>query len=166
MKHHSQAISVRIAEISDADPLSRLINQAFVVERPIFEGDRTNPDQVRSLMAKGKFLIASDSSASDSLKMIGCVYVEVRSDRGYVGLLSVDPSRQGSGLGRTLMSSAEEFFRSAKCVAADLRVVSPRTPLPAFYRHLGYVETHTSELPAEIRAKIPCHYVHMSKKLG
>ena len=150
----------RLAGSSDVDALVRLINAAFVVERPVFAGDRTSPAGVRAYLEKGRFLIAEDSAG-----LAGCVYVEIRGDRGYIGLLSVDPPRQGSGLGRKLMEAAEKVFREANCIAVDLRVVSARTPLPAFYRHLGYSEVGTSDLPADAHARIPCQFIHMSKKL-
>ena len=148
---------IRTAAQSDIDTLARLINAAFRVEQPFIEGDRINPDGVRAYMEKGKFLLAEDATG-----LAGCVYVELRGDRGYLGLLGVDPSHQGTGLGRKLMDAAENFFRQAGCVAVDLRVVSARAPLPSFYRHLGYLETGTAPFAP---AKVPCHYILMSKTL-
>src|SRR5713226_8264202 len=153
-------IRVRPASHADAEALARLINAAFRVEQPFIEGDRTNPDGVRTYMEKGKFLLAEDAAG-----LAGCVYVELRGDRGYLGLLGVDPQSQGTGLGRKLMDAAEKFFRQAGCVAVDLRVVSARTPLPAFYRHLGYLETGTAPFAPDVPAKVPCHYILMSKTL-
>jgi|SRR5215472_6438246 len=153
-------IGTRLAGPSDVDALVRLINAAFVVERPIFDGDRTSPEGVRAYLEKGKFLVADGSAG-----LAGSVYVEIRGHRGYIGLLSVDPQRQGSGLGRHLMEAAEQFFREANCIAVDLRVVSARAPLPAFYSHLGYLEIGRSDLPADAHSKIPCQFIHMSKKL-
>lgn len=154
-------VHIRRAESADVDALSALINIAFRVELPFIEGDRINPDGVREYMKKGKFLVAEDSAG-----LAGCVYVEVRGARGYLGLLGVEPRRQGTGLGRKLMTAAEEFFRAANCVAIDLRIVSARAPLPAFYRHLGYFETATAPLPSDAPVKVPCHYILMSKMLA
>jgi GNAT superfamily N-acetyltransferase len=153
-------LRTRFAGLTDVEALTRFINAAFLVERHIFDGERTSSDAVRACLDKGKFLIMEDSAG-----LAGCVYLEVRGDRGYIGLLSVDPPRQGSGLGRRLMEAAEDFFGEAGCIAAELRVVSARTPLPAFYRHLGYVETHRAEMPAEARPKVPCQFIYMSKTL-
>jgi len=69
-------------------------------------------------------------------------------------------------LGRKLMDAAENFFREAGCISIDLRVISARTPLPAFYRHLGYVETGNAPFAPEVPAKVPCHYILMSKTIG
>src|SRR5712672_3432983 len=108
----------RVASSADVDDLARLINAAFRVEQPFIEGDRINAQGLRSYMTKGKFLLAEDSAG-----LAGCVYVELRANRGYLGLLGVDPSRQGTGLGRRLMDAAENYFRNARCVAIDLRVI-------------------------------------------
>jgi ribosomal protein S18 acetylase RimI-like enzyme len=156
----SDALRCRVAELVDADPLVRLINATFRVELPFIEGDRIDAEGVRTYMAKGKFLVAEDAAG-----FAGCVYVELRSDRGYLGLLGVDPPRQGTGLGRKLMDAAENYFREAGCRAIDLRVISARTPLPAFYRHLGYLETGTAPFAPDVPVKVPCHYILMSKSI-
>jgi GNAT superfamily N-acetyltransferase len=154
------SIRIRTAIQGDTEALAHLINAAFRVELPFIEGDRTNPDGVRTYMDKGKFLLAEDATG-----LAGCVYVELRGDHGYLGLLGVDPARQSTGLGSKLMAAAEDFFREAGCVAVDLRVVSARASLPPFYCHLGYIETGTAPLAPEVPAKVPCHYILMSKTL-
>jgi GNAT superfamily N-acetyltransferase len=151
---------IRLALETDVEPLVRLINSAFRVELPFIDGDRIDREGVGTYMAKGKFLVAEDFAG-----LAGCVYVELRGGRGYLGLLSVDPPRQGAGLGRKLMDAAEDYFREARCVAVDLRVISPRAPLPAFYRHLGYSEAGTAPFAASVPIKVPCHYILMSKSI-
>ena len=153
-------LRLRTAVLADVEALVRLINSAFRVEQPFIEGDRTNPDGVRAYLEKGKFFLAEDAAG-----LTGCVYVELRGDRGYLGLLGVEPHRQGTGLGRKLMAAAEDFFRQAGCVAVDLRIVSARTPLPSFYRHFGYRETGTAPFAPDAPAKVPCHYILMSKTI-
>ncbi|MGA2095026.1 MAG: GNAT family N-acetyltransferase [Candidatus Acidiferrum sp.] len=150
---------MRTALLSDVDALAELINDAFQVEKVFFDRDRVNAEKVREFMRTGQFLLAEDSGG-----LAGCVYVEVRGDRGYVGLLSVEPLRQGTGLGRKLMDAAEDYFRAAGCRGLDLRVISPRTPLPPFYSRLGYVETGTAPFSAELQCKVPGHYIIMSKE--
>ena len=92
-------ISIRSAGERDVEAIVRLINTAFLVERSFIERDRTNPEIVRALMDKGKFLLADDGPS-----LAACVYVELRGERGYLGMLSVDPSRQRMGLGRQLLA--------------------------------------------------------------
>lgn len=154
-------VLIRPADSADTEALVRLINVAFRVELPFIEGERIDPRGVRAYMEKGEFLLAEDSEG-----LAGCVYVELRGDRGYLGLLGVDPPRQGTGLSRRLMEAAENHFRAAGCRAVDLRVISPRTPLPSYYRHLGYRETGTAPFAPDIPVKVPCHYILMSKSLA
>jgi ribosomal protein S18 acetylase RimI-like enzyme len=156
----SDTLRIRTADVADADALVRLINSAFRVERPFIEGDRIDVEGVRSYMAKGKFLAAGDSTA-----LAACVYVELRGDRGYLGLLGVDPARQGTGLGRKMMDAAENYFREVGCQTVDLRVISARTPLTAFYRQLGYLEIGTAPFAPDVPLKVPCHYILMSRTL-
>jgi GNAT superfamily N-acetyltransferase len=98
--------------------------------------------------------------------MAGCVYVELRGERAYIGLLSVDPARQKGGIGRTLMDAAERYAREQGCGFMDLRIVNLRLELPAFYRKLGYVEAGTEEFPPDAPTKLPCHFVRMQKALA
>src|SRR5260370_38546405 len=98
-----------MAASGDVEPLARLINAAFVVEKPFIEGERIDPEGARTYMGKGKFLVAEDSTG-----LAGCVYVELRGERGYLGLLGVEPTRQGRGLGRKLMDAGENYFRWAR----------------------------------------------------
>ena len=78
-------IRLRVATTADAEAIARLVNDAFRLERLIFTTeDRTNPEEVRSMMSKGEFLLAEDDAA-----LVGCVYLEPRGERYYLGLLSV-----------------------------------------------------------------------------
>jgi len=151
---------LRPAVLADVGAVTRLINAAYQVERFFIDGDRTSEDEVRAYMAKGTFLLAEDGGAP-----VGCVYLEQRGERGYFGLLAVDPRQHGKGLGRMLIEAAEDHFRRAGCRAVDISVVDLRTELPPFYRRRGYVETGTAPFPDPEKATRPCHFILMSKRL-
>jgi GNAT superfamily N-acetyltransferase len=154
-------VHARIAQTADAPAIAQLINAAFVVERVAFDGDRTDTESVREFMEKGKFLVAEAPTGLN-----GCVYVELRGERSYLGLLSVCPASQGAGLGRHLVTAAEEYSRNAGCHAMDLQIISPRAEsLLPFYRRLGYSVTGTAPLPPHARPKLACHYIAMAKPL-
>jgi GNAT superfamily N-acetyltransferase len=152
---------IRTATASDVPDLLRVINAAYVVEQFFKAGDRIDWAGVSERFERGTFLVETDEAGA----VAGCVYVEIQPDgRGYFGLLSVDPARQGGGLGRRLVEAAEAHCRAAGCREIDLRVVNLRTELPPFYRRLGYVATGT-EPYVDADATQPCHFVVMSKSL-
>jgi N-acetylglutamate synthase-like GNAT family acetyltransferase len=155
-------VRTRMAESEDAENIARLVNTAFRPERFFIDGDRTNPDKVRALLEKGKFLLAEEAGT-----LAGCVYVELRGERGYFGLLAVDPARQRAGMGSRLIEAAEEYCRAASCLVMDLTMVNLRKELPGYYRRRGYAENGTLPFPDEQHPpKIPCHLVRMSKPLA
>ena len=102
-------LKTRFATEADAEAISALVNAAFKVERFFIDGDRIAPEKVREMMRRGKFMLAEDGGA-----MIACVYVELRGQRAYFGLLAVDPSRQGQGLGRKMVEEAEDYARGGR----------------------------------------------------
>jgi N-acetylglutamate synthase-like GNAT family acetyltransferase len=153
-------VQTRVAKHEDAAGIAGLVNDAFRPERFFIDADRTNPDKVRALLDKGKFLLAENDG-----KLAGCIYVELKGERGYFGLLAVDPTLQRSGLGSQLVAAAEEDCRSAGCLFMDLTIVNLRKELPAFYRRLGYTESGTLPFPSDQHPNQPCHLVKMSKPL-
>ena len=159
--------SLRVAEADDIQTIARLINTAFRIERFFIDGDRINEEMVRGLFGEGKFLLAEDAAGGAAAGCVaGCVYVELRGERGYLGLLSVEPARQRAGIGRRLAIAAEDYLRTTGCRAVDLAIVNLRPELLPFYRRLGYTETGTAPFPADKHPKLPCHFITMSKTLG
>lgn len=155
-------MQIRIAEFSDAGAIVDVINAAFrKAESFLVDRDRIDLETVQGLLRKGSFLLGENDGT-----LIGCVYVEMRGDRSYLGLLSVDPRRQKAGLGTLLMRQAEDYCAKAGSRVMDLRIVNVRQELPAFYHRLGYVETGTEPFTAGLQPKIPCHFVNMSKPLA
>lgn len=150
----------RLAAEADAESLVSLINRAFVVERFFIDADRLDLAEVRHRLTTGDFLVLEDAP-----DLAACAYLEKRGDRAYLGLLSVDPKRQGQGIGSQLMEAAEEHCRRLGCRHLDLRVVNLRTELPPFYRSRGYFEVGTSPFPADQPVVQPCHFIEMSKAL-
>lgn len=155
-------MDVRIAETREAEAVMAVINAAFRrAESFLIDRDRMDLDSVKALFQKGAFLVVDDGGA-----VAGCVYVELRGERAYLGLLAVDPQRQKGGVGSKLMKAAENYIAKSGCRFVDLQIVNVRAELPAFYCRRGYVETGTAPFPADLKTKIPCHFVRMSKQLA
>ncbi len=137
------------------------INEAFAIET-FLEGTRTDVTRLAQMMVTGEFLIAQNAAG----KIVASVYVEIKGERGYLGMLGVDPAEQGKGLGRVMVNAVEDYCRNKGCSGVDLVVISLRTDLPPFYRKLGYAETATEEFhpSRKLKAGLQCHCLVMSKE--
>ena len=161
MTTSATTLPIRIAAPADTERIIALINEAFYPRESFFvEGRRTNKAEVEQLLSKGAFLLAE---AGD--KLSGCVYVELRGERSYLGLLSVDPALQRGGLGSFLMDAAENYCRKRGSSFMDIYIVNLRKELPAFYERRGYVATGTTPFVEGVETKLPCHFINMSKPL-
>jgi GNAT superfamily N-acetyltransferase len=152
---------LRFGEIADTRALVPLINAAFLPEQVAIDGDRISAEKLQPYFKTGKFLVLENEQG-----LAGCVYAELHGARGYIGLLALRPELKGRGLGRKLMTAAEEYLANAGCEAAELRTISARNDLIPMYKHLGYGEMGTEKMPAAIPLKIPCHFIVMSKRLS
>jgi predicted N-acetyltransferase YhbS len=161
-KFSPNQIHFRVATASDRPRLVQLINAAFSVET-FLDGTRTDHRRLAAMMAKGRILMAEDGEG----RLLASVYIERRGKRGYLGMLAVDPARQGEGLGRCMVQAAENRFREQGCEAVGITVLSLRPELLPLYRRFGYVETGTEEFKPSrpLRPGVQCHCIVMSKRL-
>lgn len=146
----------------DLTAISRIVNAAFEVET-FLEGPRTHEEALRMMMEKGRFIIAKDPAD----RVVASVYTELRGERGYFGMLAVDPSQQGIGMGKVLVQAAEDHCRAHGCRHIDIDVLTLRPELFPFYRKLGYMEVRTAEFhPSRpLKPGVVCEQVLMSKQL-
>jgi ribosomal protein S18 acetylase RimI-like enzyme len=150
------------ATVADIPSIVRVVNAAFEVETFI-EGNRTDEAQVAQLLESGTFIVARQSSGD----VVAAIYTEVRGDRGYFGMLAVDPACQGTGLGRAMVDAAEQQLREQGCCYVDITVLNLRPELLPFYRKLGYVESGTLpyQKPHLLKAGVECVQIVMAKPL-
>jgi GNAT superfamily N-acetyltransferase len=160
--------SIRMATSADRPRIIPVVNAAFAIEAFI-DGPRIDDAQMAELMQSGEFLILEDDAAleDDAGRVIASIYVELRSDREYLGMLAVDPARQGLGLGRVMVVAAESHCRDRGCRQMDIAVLSPRAEIVPFYNKLGYFETAREPFAGAhlVKPGIECHSIVMSKAL-
>jgi ribosomal protein S18 acetylase RimI-like enzyme len=153
------SIRVRAAREGDADAIVSIVNEAYLVEAFFVAGDRTHVAEVRELARAGQCYVAEDNG-----RVVGCIEVATKDGRGYFGMLAVSPAIQGRGLGRRLITFAEDTARAAGCAVMDIKVVNVRGDLVRFYQSLGYRITGTE--PYVHRPVLqPCHFVMMAKDI-
>ena len=156
------ALQFRIAGQEAAARLIAMINAAFSVEE-FLGGTRTDAERLASMMAKGAILMVEDLAG----RLIGSLYMELRGERGYLGMLAVDPAAQRQGIARRLTAEAEGRLRAAGCTVAEIIVLNQRTELPPLYRRWGFVEAGTTDFKPSrpVKAGVEIFGIVMEKQL-
>jgi len=134
------------ATSSDLPDIVALMNRAYrggegwAAEQGYIQGDRISlKDLEAELAAKPdmRLLIWREDGA-----LQGCVSLEPMADgAGYLGSLTVEPSRQDGGAGRRLLAEAERIARQAGAERMQLTVIWVRETLIQWYRRRGYSPT-------------------------
>lgn len=186
--------SVREARPEDAELLNLLVNSAYrgesskkgwTTEADFLGGQRIDADRLREMIAEPnqKILCLLDESRGvsergtrdDFGEIVGAVNLKKFEDSGrvgcYLGMLTVKPTAQASGLGRTLLQEAEKVAREWGADHMTLTVIQIRTELMAWYERRGYRKTgETEDFPyGDVRFGEPkrddLHFVVFEKPL-
>jgi len=151
----------RLATPADVPAILELVNLAYRVEEFFVRGGRADEAEVRRDLAAGAFILAE----GDDGTLAGCVNVAVSASHGHFGMLGVRPGAQSRGLGRALVSAAEDYCLDRGCEDVNIEVVDLRTELLPWYRSLGYSECGTAPFAAPDRQLRPCHFILMRRAL-
>ncbi|KAI8958398.1 acyl-CoA N-acyltransferase [Daldinia sp. FL1419] len=146
----NENLQFRVATLDNAAQIQQLVQSAFRAEdsRENWTGDMAlasrfsiKVEEIASNIAKpdSAFLMAIDENGS----LIGSVCVSKRSTGlGRISMLAVDPRRHRGGLGRKILSNAEEYCQRAWGVGRiGLNALSSRHELIAWYMRRGYQKT-------------------------
>jgi DNA-binding MarR family transcriptional regulator/ribosomal protein S18 acetylase RimI-like enzyme len=151
------AAGPRLVAATDADVPSivALMNLAYrsvgsdagwTTEADYLHGDRTNEAMLRQDMAGNPAATMLLWRRPSDGTPLGCVWLEPEGEGvWYLGSLSIDPREQNSGLGRQLLTAAENWVRSAGGREIRMTVVNIRDTLLAWYARRGYTPTSATE---------------------
>ena len=143
------AADIRSATEADLPCLHALVESAYrgdsarrgwTHEADILGGPRIDEAALRdALHDAARILLVAEADGA----IVGSVETI---DRGtgvaYLGLLSVDPVRQGDGLGKRLVAAAEAAARSGfGATRMEMTVIAERAALIAWYERIGYART-------------------------
>jgi ribosomal protein S18 acetylase RimI-like enzyme len=135
----------------DVPRIVALINRAYrgsgtspgwSTEAGFISGTRTTEDLLRAdlVVKPNASLLKWEDARGGPLQ--GCVWLEpLDDDVWYLGSLAIDPEQQNSGLGKALLSSAEQWVRERGGRRVRMNVVNVREVLIAWYVRRGYHKT-------------------------
>jgi ribosomal protein S18 acetylase RimI-like enzyme len=133
------------ATITDVPALNKLVNSAYrgdtsklgwTTEADLLDGLRIDEEMLTAYFSDPNIIILKHTD--DAGEITGCVYLEVRAPKLYVGMFSVSPLLQGKGVGRALLEAAESYAQQRNCSTLTMTVISIRTELIAWYQRRGY----------------------------
>lgn len=108
-------------------------------EADLLTGPRTSVEELQSFLDAGDHLLLRRQGEV----LCACVrLVKLASGKVYLGMLTVEPAAQGSGLGKRLLAAAEAHARDVMGGSAvEMQVFAPRRELLSFYERRGYRPT-------------------------
>lgn len=151
-KREVQEISFRPARIKDCPELSALVNSAYrgesskkgwTTEADLIGGQRTDPDTLAAMISDESSVILLALAEN---RLCGCVFLSRRDERAYLGMLTVRPDQQATGLGKLILATAE-YWVSAHwgLFLIEMTVIQKRGELLAWYERRGYRRTGRTE---------------------
>src|SRR6478672_6912293 len=130
---------------SDIPELVKLINSAYrgesskkgwTTEADLLDGQRTDEAAMAELISKADAALLKYENADGILQ--GCVFLEKQANQMYLGMLTVVPHLQNSGIGKQLLRAAEAYSQDQACAAVVMSVISVRNELISWYERHGY----------------------------
>jgi ribosomal protein S18 acetylase RimI-like enzyme len=136
------------AILSDVPELNVLVNSAYrgetskkgwTTEANLLDGLRIDEETLIGYFNDPNVILLKNTD--DAGQITGCVYLEVRSPKLYVGMFSVSPYLQNKGIGRDLLLAAETYAEQLNCHTLTMTVISIRHELISWYNRRGYKAT-------------------------
>lgn len=136
------------ATLEDVKALNVLVNSAYrgdssrqgwTTEADLLDGIRVDEERLEEIIQKPGAMILKYTDEKN--KIIGCVHLEKKDSKLYLGMLTVSPLEQGRGIGKKIINEAEEVARKLSCSSIYMTVITERTELIAWYERHGYINT-------------------------
>ena len=137
--------------IEDVFLLNTLINSAYrgesskkgwTTEANILKGLRTTEQELTETIQNTKNTILKFTQEN---QIIGCVLLIEKKQELYLGMLTVSPELQNSGVGKKLLQQAEIHALELGLPKIIMTVISVRDELIAWYKRNGYEDTGAKE---------------------
>ena len=164
------------AALQDIPALVTLINSAYrgetskkgwTTEAHLLEGKRTDEEEMTEILQDPKNTILK---FTENDKIIGSVLLVEKGHQLYLGMLTVSPELQNSGIGKKLLAEAEIHAKTLGLSSIIMTVISVREELITWYKRHGYVDTGEKEAFPESGihvtvSAVPLEFIFLEKQL-
>lgn len=167
---------IKFSNETDIPALETLVNSAYrgdsskkgwTTEADLLDGIRTNQTSLAETLKSTDSVILKFLDTKGEI--IGCVYLKQKNTKIYLGMLTVSPAIQATGIGKQLLIAAESYAKEKGCIAITMTVISVRKELIAWYERHGYSPTGETEPfpvgPEFGLPKQPLHFIILEKSL-
>ncbi|GAB3859230.1 GNAT family N-acetyltransferase [Hymenobacter terrigena] len=148
---------------ADAPRLTQFVNAAYrgdtarqgwTTEADLLDGQRIDEEGMREMLARpGAAILLCQNEAGE---LLGSFHAQAKGELLYLSMLAVNPTGQAQGVGKFLLTAAENYGREHGCTTSHMTVISVRTELIAYYERRGYRLTGAAEpFPTDPRFGIP-----------
>jgi ribosomal protein S18 acetylase RimI-like enzyme len=136
------------ATLTDVPHLNILVNEAYrgetsrqgwTTEANLLDGLRIDEGTLSGYLHDPNVVILKNTNEEEQIT--GCVYLELRPPKLYLGMFSVLPLLQGKGIGRNLLLAAEAYAQKLNVKCITMTVISTRHELINWYERRGYKVT-------------------------
>lgn len=135
------------ATILDAEKIEKLVNGAYrgeyskkgwTTEAELLGGIRIDKSAITELITQqdSKIFIYKIHN-----EIKGCVNIIGKGKTLYLGMLTVDPALQNSGIGKKILRYVDQYAIQNAFQAIEMTVISKRDELIAWYERNGYSKT-------------------------
>lgn len=144
----SNQYNIQPAIAPDVPAIIKIVNSAYhgqadskswTSEGHLVSGPRITEENLHNYIQQPNITILRCADEQGSI--VGCVLLEKKQDTLYLGMLSVDPQIQASGIGKLLLSAAETFARQHQYKTITITVIDRRVELIDWYKRKGYKPT-------------------------
>ena len=135
----------------DISNLNKLINSAYrgesskkgwTTEAELLEGSRTTEEELAEILANSSNTLLK---FTENNQILGCVLLVEKEQQLYLGMLTVSPELQNSGIGKKLLLQADNHAKELGLTKIVMTVISLREELIAWYKRHGYEDTGARE---------------------
>lgn len=142
------SFSVRTASVEDAATITALVNSAYrgdssragwTTEADLLGGQRMDAEWMREIIdADGSVILLHERDG----ELVASVHLKRTGDACYLGMITVKPTLQGSGIGAALLDASEQWAHTNwQSQSVHMTVIVQRPELIAWYERHGYYRT-------------------------